>query len=174
MPEWIFPSEAGGLLEELLGKDPSRLAYQLQIANLALERNRDSEALRRLGRLYHNFPGNHAIAMQYSEALLKSKDPQQAETASVILRQQTLYRDEDPTLYAQYARAANIAGDHVRAGEAIAESYYQRGGVREAMEQLEMLTREDDLDYYERSRVSARLMELRIQMGDLGEERRKG
>jgi predicted Zn-dependent protease len=166
--------EAGTLLGELLAGDPSRLAFQLQAAALDLESGRDEAALHRLGHLYHNFPGNHAIAMQYSEALLKSRDPQQAETASVILRQQTLYRNEDPSLYALYARAANQAGDQVRAGEALAESYYHSGGVREAMEQLEMLSKRDDLDYYERSRVSARLMEWRIQMGEQREERNKG
>ena len=163
--------EADQLLEELLDKDPGRLAYQLQIADLDLEQGNGRKALRRLGRLYHNFPGNHAIAMQYSDALLKAENPQQAETASIILRQQTLYRGNDPVLYALYARAANIAGDHVRATEAIAESYYQRGGIREAMEQLETLSKNPDLDYYERSRVSARLMEIRIQMGELKEER---
>jgi predicted Zn-dependent protease len=166
--------EAAKLLGPLLEIEPARLAYQLQVSALDLERGNEQSALYRLGRLYHNFPGNHAIAMQYSEALLKSGNPQQAETASIILRQQTLYRDEDPALYALYARAANAAGDRVRATEAIAESYYQRGGVREAMEQLEMLTKEKDLDYYERSRVSARLMEMRIQMGEMREERRKG
>lgn len=166
--------EAAKLLGGLLEREPARLAYQLQVADLDLERGSEERALRRMARLYHNFPGNHAIAMQYSQALLHSGDPQQAESAAIILRQQTLYRDEDPKLYELYARAANIAGDHVRATEAIAESYYQRGGVHEAMEQLERLSRQEDLDYYERSRVSARLMELRIQMSEMQTERRSG
>ncbi|NIM70134.1 MAG: M48 family metalloprotease [Xanthomonadales bacterium] len=162
---------AAELLAGLLERDPGRLAYQLQSANLDLERGRADLALYRLAGLYHNFPGNHAIAMQYSEALIRGNNAQQAETASVILRQQILLRGEDPALYALYARAANIAGDHVRAAEAIAESYYQRGGIREAMQQLEMLSRKPDLDYYQRSRVTARLLELRIQMGQLAEQR---
>lgn len=166
--------EAAKLLGPLLELEPGRLAFQLQVSDLDLERGNEERALRRLGRLYHNFPGNHAIAMQYSRALLQTGNPQQAESAAIILRQQTLYRNEDPELYELYARASNAAGDHVRAGEAIAESYYQRGGVREAMEQLEMLAKEEDLDYYERSRVSARLLELRILMRDIDEERRRG
>ena len=49
----------------------------------------------------------------------------------------------------------------------------QRGGVREAIEQLEMLEKDFELDYYERARVTARLMELRIHMVEMhGEERR--
>jgi predicted Zn-dependent protease len=165
--------EAAKLLGPLLEAEPDRLAYQLQVADLDLERGLEDRSLRRMASLYHNFPGNHAIAMQYSKALLHSNEPQQAESAAIILRQQILYRNEDPTLYELYARAANVAGDHVRATEAIAESYYQRGGVREAMEQLERLSRQRDLDYYQRSRVTARLLELRIQMGEMN-ERRKG
>lgn len=165
--------EARTNVEALLEKDPSRLSYQLQLSDLDLEQEKDERALQRLGRLYHNFPGNHAIAMQYSKTLLARKDPQRAETASIILRQQILFRDEDPVLYALYAKSANIAGDHVRATEAIAESYYQRGGVREAIEQLEMLAKDIELDYYQRARVSARLMELRIQMVEMRDEERR-
>jgi predicted Zn-dependent protease len=168
--------EARPILEGLLIEDPGRLAYQLQLADLDLESGNEEAALQRLGHLYHNFPGNHAIAMQYAGALLHDEDAQRAETASVILRQQILFREQaDPVLYALYAKSSNIAGDHVRATEAIAESYYQRGGIKEAIEQLERLTKEQEMDYYERARVSARLQELRIQMVELRDgEKRSG
>jgi predicted Zn-dependent protease len=159
--------EARELLEDLLEQDSDRLSYLLQLSDLELEQQQDEFALQRLGSLYHSFPGNHAIAMQYSKALLARKDPQRAETASIILRQQILHQEADPAMYALYARAANVAGDHVRATEAIAESYYQRGGIEEAIEQLEKLAREHELNYYEQSRVSARLTELRIQFAEM-------
>ncbi len=159
------------LLTALLREEPGRVTYQLQIANLDLERKEYESALTRLADLYHSFPGNHAIAMQYSEALLANEDLQRAETASIILRQQILFRDEDPVLYALYAKSANIAGDKIRAGEAIAESYYQRGGTREAIEQLEMLVKDDQLDYYQRARITDRLIELRIEMVESGEKK---
>lgn len=85
----------------------------------------------------------------------------------MVLRQQLATRKTNPTLYALYAQAANLAGDEIRSTEAIAESYYQRGGTEEAITQLESLARRDDLDYYQRARVTARLMELRIEAGDL-------
>jgi predicted Zn-dependent protease len=99
--------------------------------------------------------------------LLEQSDPELAETASVVLRQQLSTRKTDPALYALYAQASNLAGDEIRATEAIAESYYQRGGTKEAITQLESLARRQDLDYYQRARVNARLMELRIEAGDL-------
>jgi predicted Zn-dependent protease len=69
-----------------------------------------------------------------------------------------------------YARSANIAGDTVRAREAIAESYYLRGGIHEAAMQLQELARRDDLDYYQRSRITARIKELRLELAKLGKE----
>jgi predicted Zn-dependent protease len=162
--------EARRLLGRLLDENPAHRAFQLQLADLDMDDGREEQALASLASLYHTFPGNHAISVQYSEALLKDKDPQRAETASVILRQQLLHRDDDPVLYELFAQSANIAGDQVRASEALAEAYFLQGGVKEAMQQLEMLTRRDDLDYYQRARVTARLEEMRIIMGELGDE----
>jgi predicted Zn-dependent protease len=155
--------KAEAILSKLLEQEPSRLAFQLQMADLHLKRGRHEQAIAALADLYHSFPGNQAIALEYSKALLNQNDPDLAETASVVLRQQLISRKTNPALYALYAQAANLAGDEVRATEAIAESYYQRGGTEEAITQLESLERRSDLDYYQRARVSARLMELRIE-----------
>ena len=159
--------KAEAILSDLLEKEPSRLAFQLQMADLHLKRGNHQQAISALSDLYHTFPGNRAIALEYSKALLEQSDPELAETASVVLRQQLSTRKTDPALYALYAQASNLAGDEIRATEAIAESYYQRGGTEEAITQLESLARRQDLDYYQRARVNARLMELRIEAGDL-------
>ncbi|NOR20180.1 MAG: M48 family metalloprotease, partial [Xanthomonadales bacterium] len=158
--------EAEAILSELLEKEPSRLAFQLQMADLHLKRGNHQQAIDALADLYHTFPGNQAIALEYGKALLDQNDPKLAETASMVLRQQLTTRKTNPALYALYAQAANLAGDEVRATEAIAESYYQRGGTEEAITQLESLVKREDLDYYQRARVNARLMELRIEAGD--------
>jgi predicted Zn-dependent protease len=164
--------KAGAILSDLLEKEPSRLAFQLQMADLHLKRGQHELAISALSDLYHSFPGNKAIALEYGRALLEQNRPELAETASVVLRQQLVKGENDPALYALYAQAANIAGDKVRATEAIAESYYQRGGTEEAITQLERLTRQSDLDYYQRARISARLMELRIESGETNEQAR--
>jgi predicted Zn-dependent protease len=162
--------EAELILSDLLEKEPSRLAFQLQMANLHRKRGRHEQAIDALSDLYLSFPGNQAIALEYGKALLEQNDPELAQTASVVLKQQLVNRKTDPTLYALYAQAANLAGDEIRAIEAIAESYYQRGGTTEAITQLESLAKRSDLDYYQRARVSARLMELRIEAGDLDKQ----
>jgi predicted Zn-dependent protease len=164
--------KAGAILSDLLEKEPSRLAFQLQMADLHLKRGQHEQAISALSDLYQSFPGNKAIALEYGRALLDQNKPELAETASVVLRQQLVKGENDPALYALYAQAANIAGDEVRSTEAIAESYYQRGGTEEAITQLEQLTRQSDLDYYQRARISARLMELRIESGETNEQAR--
>ena len=159
--------EARKLLKSLIDRAP-HIAYELQMADLELDAGRDNQAIDQLAGLYQSFPGNHAISMQYSEALLKSQNPQQAETAAVVLRQQLLTHPNDPMLYELYARSANIAGDSVRAKEAIAESYYLRGGIHEAAMQLQELSNSADLDYYQRARITARIDELRMELAKLG------
>ncbi|MCU0990301.1 MAG: tetratricopeptide repeat protein [Xanthomonadales bacterium] len=161
--------EARKLLQNLLDRQ-QHVAYELQLADLDLDSGHHEAAIARLADLYHAFPGNHAISMQYAESLLKRQDPEQAQTAEVVLRQQLLSHPENPALYELYARSANVAGDRVRAKEAIAESYYLRGGVHEAAMQLQELVAEEDLDYYERARITARINELRLELAKLGQE----
>ena len=158
--------QARKLLESLMASK-QHIAYELQMADLDLESGHEQAALDRLNELYHSFPGNHAISMQYGRALLKTNDPEQAETASVILRRQLLTHPDDPMLYELYARASNTADDFVRAKEAIAESYYLRGGIHEAVLQLQELVGRDDLDYYQRSRITDRLNELRLELSKM-------
>jgi predicted Zn-dependent protease len=158
--------EAREWLDRLMARDPDRLAYRLQLADLDLEAGREDEALASLEELHLGFPGNHAIAVQFGEALLRSRDPERAAKAARILRQQLLDRGDDPWLHELAARAASIAGDDVRASEELAESYFHSGSVKEAIEQLEMLADREDLDYYQRARVTARLEEMRIVLQD--------
>ena len=162
--------EARKLLESLMARG-QHMAYELQLADLDLDSGRDNTAIDRLGGLYHNFPGNHAISMQYGRALLKSGGAEQAETASVILRQQLLTHPEDPALYELYAQASNTAGDTIRAKESMAESYYLRGSIHEAVLQLQKLAKLEDLNYYERARITDRLNELRLELTQLELER---
>jgi predicted Zn-dependent protease len=157
------------LLQNLMERD-HHLAFELQLAELDLDANRNDAAIDRLAGLYLSFPGNHAISTWYARALLKDRDRTKAETAAVVLRQQLLQHADDPELHELYARSANIAGDDVRAKEAIAESYYLKGKIHEAALQLQELARRDDLDYYQRARITARINELRLELAKMGKE----
>ncbi len=137
------------------------------MANLHRKRGHPQQAIDSLAELYLSFPGNQAIALEYGKALLESARPRGSRDCQQGI-ETTTRRTARMTLSFMrlYAQAANLAGDEVRSIEAIAESYYQRGGTEEAITQLESLEKRSDLDYYQRARVSARLMELRIEAGE--------
>ena len=82
------------LLQNLIERQ-HHLAFELQLAELDLDANRDDAAIDRLAGLYHSFPGNHAISTWYARALLKDRDQAKAETAAVVLRQQLLQQVAD-------------------------------------------------------------------------------
>lgn len=161
--------EARELLNGLLAQDPYKLPYLLQAASLDLETGEEARALAELADLHHGFPGNHAIAVLYAEGLLRGRDPENARKATEVLRPQLLKRGDNPRLYELQARANAIAGNDIAAAEALAESYFLSGKPEQAMEQLELLQDRDDLDYYQRSRVTARLEEMRVIMADFGD-----
>lgn len=160
--------EARSLLDGLLAQDPDKLPYLLQSAALDLETGQGDRARATLGDLHHGFPGNYAIAVQYVEALLYDQAPEQAATAANVLRPQLRGRDDSPRLFELQARASSIAGDEIGAAEALAEAYFLSGRIDEAMEQLERLEQRNDLDFYQRARVTARLEEMRVITADFG------
>jgi predicted Zn-dependent protease len=67
---------------------------------------------------------------------------------------------DDPEIFRTYGRASERAGDSVRSAEAYADSAYLSGRPFDAMEQLRRLLKRDDLDYYQRSRIQARISDL--------------
>ena len=148
-------------IAELLEADPKRQIFQLLLAELRHAQNRREEALDILAELYRHYPGNRAITTQYANTLMHDNNPERARVAMEILRRHLRRYPGDLQMTELLARAADRIGDDVRAAEALADSYYMRGGIKEAIEQLERVTEREDLDYYQRSRINARLAELR-------------
>lgn len=152
---------AGEQLAWLLDHDPDRQLFRLLEAELLLSQDRVDESLAVLESLHRAYGSSRVIALSYAEALLHDDDPERARRATELLRRQARLSPGDMYITGLLARAANRAGDEVRAAEAVAENYYLRGGLSQAIEQLERVARRDDLDYYQRARISARLNELR-------------
>ena len=148
-------------LAQLVDADPDRQLYRLLEAELLLAEGRSSESVAILAELYRSFPGSVKVTTQYAEALMHDNDPDQAARAATVIRAFLRDHPDDLRMTELLARAADRSGDAVRAAEAVAESYYLRGGVTEAIDQLEKALERDDLDFYQRARISARLNELR-------------
>ena len=102
-------------------------------------------------------PRNRAVALTYARVLAERNNPAAGRRAQEVLRPLLGASGEDPVFQATFARVNEIAGDPIRAGEAWAESAYLNGRAEQALVQLNTLKRRDDLDYYARARIEARI-----------------
>lgn len=156
--------KAEAIIDRLMANDPRRLIYQLQKADIDMQQGDTPAALQRLEHLNYQFPGNTAVTLHYSDALLTTDDTQNALIASDLLKQYLVNVGGHPQIYEQFARAYDQAGDEIRASEAIAEAYYLKGAIGSAIYQLEKLSKRDDLDYYQRARISSRLSQMKVEL----------
>ncbi len=161
------------LLEELIDADPDRGAFIIEATLLDSEQGEFSKAQERLQVLYNRFPGNTVISTYLLRALLADGTRESAEQAIPIIREQLLVRDNDPSIYDLYAQAANRAELPIKRSEAVAEAHYLRGHLHQAVMKLREVSRQTDLDYYQRSRISARLAELEIELAEGGQRLQK-
>ncbi len=165
--------QARRLLAELLDEDPNRGAFIIEETLLDSEQGNFTRAQDRLQTMYDRFPGNIVISTYLLRALLADGTQKSAERAIPIIREQLLVRDNDPTIYDLYAQAANRAGRPIKTSEAVAEAHYLRGHLHQAVMKLREVSRQKDLDYYQRARISARLAELEIELAEGGERLQK-
>lgn len=152
--------QAEANLAQLLATEERQIHRLLQ-AELLLAQDQADQAIDVMAALYEQFPGSRLVTTQYAQALMHEPSQDNAEKATQVLRRYLQNQPADLRMTELFARAADRAGQQVRAAEAVAESYYLRGGVSEAIDQLERLTERDDLDYYQRARINSRLNELR-------------
>ena len=153
--------EAMDHVATLLEQAPERQIVRLLEAEILLAAGEVDRSLTVLEALHHQFPGSRKVSSQFAETLMHSDSARHAARASTILRPYLRQHPTDLRMVQLFAQAADRSGDEVRAAEAVAESYYLRGGVQEAIDQLERVRERDDLDYYQRARIGARLRELR-------------
>jgi predicted Zn-dependent protease len=102
-------------------------------------------------------PNNRAVALTYAEILGERNTPEAGRRAQAVLRPLLGSSSDDPVFQRTFARASEIAGDPVRAGEAYAEAAYLNGRAEQALVQLNTLKKRNDLDYYARARIDARI-----------------
>jgi predicted Zn-dependent protease len=146
-------------LQPLLQSAPDNPILKLALADARLQAGQRAAALAIYSALNVQSPRNRAVALAYAKALTADGGKDQAREASNLLRP-LLDNASEPEIYSTYARASDKAGDSVRAGEAFADASYYAGRPFDAMEQLRRLLKRDDLDYYARVRVQARITEL--------------
>lgn len=155
-------SDSVGALEQLSAIEQAPPGYWLDLARAeALHlggRQQEAEAV--FQALYEAHPRSRPVSLSYAEALIRSGGEAQGRRAQAVLRPLLLSAGEDIALQRSFGRASELAGDKVRASEAHAEAAYLSGRAEDALNQLQALKQRDDLDYYQRSRIDARIAEL--------------
>jgi beta-barrel assembly-enhancing protease len=110
--------------------------------------------------LLASYPKHRVIGMRFASALIAEGQPEPAERAIDVLRELTTAYESDPAVHELLARAYELAGQPVRAGETYARASAYRGALEDSLAQLQNLTRRSDLSFYERSRVDALIAEI--------------
>ena len=154
------PGQAISELQALLAVHPGSVTYQLAMAHALDQAGRQDEARRYYEQLSSNDPGNRAIALAYANSMIDRGDASSAERARQLLRPLVTRHADDPELQTSFARACELSGDTVRAAEAYAAATWLNGRSEDALNQLERLLKNEDLDYYQRTRVEARIAQM--------------
>jgi predicted Zn-dependent protease len=144
-------------LSALVAAHPGNLWLELALAQSGAHGNDRAAADARFDALVARFPNNVAVARTYASVLNERGTPAAGRRAQSVLRPLLNANSDDPGLQAEFARASDMAGDPVRAGEAWAEAAYLNGRPEQALLQLNTLKKRDDLDYYARARIDARI-----------------
>ncbi len=154
-------------LQALLRNDPDDLWLQLAEADAEASAGQHDAANQRYAALLQRHPLNRAVALGFAEALNKQGSQAAGQHAQTVLRPLLATSADDPIFQQAYARANELAGDPIRAGEAYAQTAFLSGRPELALVQLQNLKKRDDLDYYARSRIDARIADITPQVLDL-------
>jgi predicted Zn-dependent protease len=150
-------SQARQTLAPLVQSFPDNLWLQIAMGQAEARSGLIAEADHRFETLLARMPARRALVLSYAQLLNERNTPQAGQRAVAILRPLLEHGSTDLSLQQIYARANEIAGDPIRAGEAWAEAAYLSGRPEQALVQLNILRKRADLDYYARARIDARI-----------------
>ncbi len=144
-------------LAPLLDAHPGDPWITLALAQAEARSGKAAAADARFEALVQRMPDNSAVALTYAGILDERNTPAAGKRAQAVLRPLLASAGDDPVFQQTFARASEIAGDPVRAGEAYAEAAYLNGRPEQALVQLNTLKKRGDVDYYARARIDARI-----------------
>jgi len=141
----------------LLEDYPNDLWLQLGLAEAQAQAGNADAADALFSAVLERLPRNRATLLTWANVLIERNTPEAGRSAQQMLRPLLQTSADDPIFQRNFARASEIAGDPVRAGEAWAEVSFLSGREEQALIQLNTLKRREDLDYYARARIDARI-----------------
>ena len=144
-------------LQALQAKRPDSLWLAIGLGQAEAQSGHAADADRRFEAWLARMPTHRALALSYAQVLAERNTKTSGARAVAVLRPLLVNGANDALFQQTYARANEIAGDDVRAGEAWAEAAYLGGRPEQALVQLNNLKKRGNLDYYARSRIEARI-----------------
>jgi beta-barrel assembly-enhancing protease len=138
-------------------RHPDMFLVDLALAEAEYRAGRADAAEARYAELAARQPQNRAIVLSYSAMLAERGRREDGLRAQAVLRPLLATGLDDPAFQRAFARASELAGDMVRAGEAHAEAAFLTGRAEDALNQLQRLKDSHALDYVQRSRIDSRI-----------------
>ena len=103
------------------------------------------------------YPNYRAFVYGLANYFIETKS---ANEAIKILQSYIMTFKTDPELYKLLAKAYSLNGKKLLQYESLAESFYYRYNLQEAIVQMDMAVKSSDGNFYEKSRVESRLKQL--------------
>lgn len=150
--------QARKILNDLLKTDPNRIAYLLERAHLESKANQHDQAINHFKQALANYPGNGPLTLAYTQALLRAG---KAKEAQEIITEYQRHNPNDPHFYKLLAEAEADLGHNADTHVAMGEYYYRIGQTHQAIDQLTLALQNKSLDFYNTSRIEARLSEFK-------------
>ncbi len=144
-------------LKVLLAEEPEDVPVRMALADVELRSGRDREALAMLDDAWRLRPDSRLVSRTYVEALLTAR---QHAKALQVLEEYRRLGSPDAEMLRQQAQALEALGRTAESQAALAEHYYRRGQLDLAIHQLTLASRHRGNDFYQASRIEARLDEL--------------
>jgi len=155
------PDRTLEVIEPLLRDSPTNIAYTLLRARAELALGRTDPAFRTLENALELFPGNYPLTHAYAELALEH---QRTEQAIPMLDEALLRRPHTPALHELRSRAAARLGRETDAHIHLAEAHHLRGQLEKAVQQLQAALKNEQLDFYQSSRLQAKLKTLKSEL----------
>ncbi len=147
--------EAKKELNKLLRARPTEIAYLVAQADLLARQGKETKGAEVLRDALDLYPGSYPLTIYYSRLLL---DLGRAGEALGLLQEQLQGRwSEEAQLYKLLARAAGAAGEKALGHRYLSDYYYQIGALEPAARQLQIALKDEELNYYDRAQLAARL-----------------
>jgi len=151
-------TEARAVIESLLDNDPQRIAYLVTQADIESDLGNVDRALSIYENTLRVNPTSAPLTMFYANTLMAAN---QHAKAKLVLRDYLRSHDAAPVYYKLLSEAESHSGEPVEAQVALSEYFYRMGQVHEAINQLQLAQQHKSLDFYQSSRIEARLAELK-------------